>query len=43
MESIGIKEPAPDNEESFMTNVSYKNDQYEITFPWKNGHQITTI
>ena len=34
-ESIGIKELAPDNEESFMTNVSYKNDRYEITLPWK--------
>ncbi len=34
-ESIGIKEPDPDNEESFMTNVSYKNDRYEITLPWK--------
>ena len=34
-ESIGIKEPQPDNEESFITNVSCKNGRYEVTLPWK--------
>ena len=34
-ESIGIKEPDPDNEESFITNVSYKNGRYEVTLQWK--------
>ena len=34
-ESIGIKEPNPDNEESFITNVSCKNGRYEVTLPWK--------
>ena len=36
LESIGIKDGAsPDNEESFITKVSYKNDRYEIALPWK--------
>jgi hypothetical protein len=38
MESIGIREATcPDNDEGFVTNVSYKDGRYEITLPWKEN------
>jgi hypothetical protein len=38
MESIGIREATfPDDDECFVTNVSYNGGRYEITLPWKEN------